>query len=83
VEVLDLSLGCLTDRGGLELADRAAAFSRLRRLDLHHHYLGEETEERVRAAFAGTGVEIDLDERLEPDTEVDDEDPMYYTAAME
>ncbi|MFE3456606.1 STM4015 family protein [Nocardiopsis aegyptia] len=83
VEVLDLSLGCLTDRGGRELVDRAGAFAGLRWLDLHHHYLSEEMEERVRAAFAGTGVEVDLAERLEPDTEMDDEDPMYYTAASE
>ncbi|WP_444962528.1 STM4015 family protein [Nocardiopsis sp. M1B1] len=85
LEVLDLSLGIFTDRGARELVDRAEAFSGLRRLDLHHHFLSEEMEERVRAAFAGTGVEIDLSDRLEPEQDEDDDEdePYYYTAAAE
>lgn len=83
LEVLDLSLGILTDEGGRVLVERAAAFSGLRELDLHHHYLSEEMEERVRAAFAENGVEVDLSDRLEPDDEDPDEGPMYYTSASE
>ncbi|OOC52537.1 MULTISPECIES: STM4015 family protein [Nocardiopsis] len=83
LEVLDLSLGVLTDRGGQVLVDRAAAFAGLRRLDLHHHYLSEEMEEQVRAAFAGTGVEVDLSERLEPEYDEDGDEPYYYTAESE
>ncbi|MBB6120615.1 STM4015 family protein [Nocardiopsis algeriensis] len=88
LEVLDLSLGILTDKGGQELVDRAAAFAGLRRLDLHHHYLSEETEERVRAVFAGLGVETDLSERLEPSYypghgEGAEGTWHYYTAAAE
>lgn len=84
LEVLDLSLGILTDQGGQVLVDRAEAFFGLRRLDLHHHYLSQEMEERVRAAFTGAGVEVDLSERLEPDDYpgIYDE-PRYYTAAAE
>ncbi|MFD6949291.1 hypothetical protein A6A08_12935 [Nocardiopsis sp. TSRI0078] len=83
LEVLDLSLGCLTDEGGRVLVDRAEAFSGLRGLDLHHHYLGEEMEGRVRVAFAGTGVEVDLSERLEPSYHSWSDEPYYYTAASE
>ncbi|WP_433697205.1 STM4015 family protein [Nocardiopsis sp. CA-288880] len=85
LEVLDLSLGILTDKGAQELVDRAGAFSGLRRLDLHHHFLGEETVERVRAAFAGSGVELDLEAGRDDDDEEydEDEEPYYYTAASE
>ncbi|WDZ91856.1 STM4015 family protein [Nocardiopsis sp. HUAS JQ3] len=85
LEVLDLSLGILTDQGARELVDRAEAFSGLRKLDLHHHFMSEEMVERVRAAFAGTGVELDLDEgRDDEDEDYDeDEEPYYYTAASE
>ncbi|WP_435110050.1 STM4015 family protein [Nocardiopsis synnemataformans] len=88
VEVLDLSLGVLTDKGGQALLDRADAFAGLRGLDLHHHYLSEEMEERVRAAFAGSGVEVDLSERLEPSYfpgygENAEGYWKYYTAAAE
>ncbi|NKY99947.1 STM4015 family protein [Nocardiopsis alborubida] len=85
LEVFDLSLGIFTDRGGEVLVDRAEAFSGLRKLDLHHHFLSEEMEERVRAAFAGSGVEIDLSDRLEPDQDEDEEEDelYYYTAVSE
>jgi Ran GTPase-activating protein (RanGAP) involved in mRNA processing and transport len=79
VEVLDLSLGCLTDKGGQVLVDRVEAFSGLRELDLHRHFLSEGMVERVRAAFAG--VEVDLSDRLEPDDY--GYGPRYYTAAAE
>ncbi|MFC9089866.1 STM4015 family protein [Nocardiopsis dassonvillei] len=85
LEVLDLSLGIFTDRGGQVLVDQAAAFSGLRKLDLHHHFLGEEMVERVRAAFAGSGVEVDLSDRLDPEQDEDEyeDEPHYYTAASE
>ncbi len=40
-------------------------------------------EERVRAAFDGSGVEVDLSDRLEPEYHGDDDEPFYYTAASE
>ncbi|NYH53601.1 hypothetical protein HNR06_003190 [Nocardiopsis arvandica] len=83
LEALDLSLGILTDKGGQALVDRADAFSGLRELDLHHHYLSEEMVERVRAAFTGIGVEVDLSDRLEPEYDEIDGEPEYYTAASE
>jgi hypothetical protein len=67
LHTLDLSLGTLTDKGAQILLE-APVFRSLRRLDLHHHYLSEETAERVRAAFTGAGVDVDLSDRGEPDT---------------
>jgi hypothetical protein len=86
LEVLDLSLGILTDPGAQELVDRAGAFRGLRALDLHYHFLSEEMEERVRAAFAGSGVELDLGDAQRDEEEweaEEDEEPFYYTAASE
>ncbi|OOC55626.1 MULTISPECIES: STM4015 family protein [Nocardiopsis] len=79
LEVLDLSLGDLTDEGAQALIEAAPAFRGLRRLDLHHHFLSEDMRERVRAALPG--VEVDLSGPREPNTyggEVH-----YYTAVAE
>ncbi|WP_150251724.1 STM4015 family protein [Nocardiopsis deserti] len=79
LEVLDLSLGVLTDKGGQALVEAASAFAGLRRLDLHHHYLSEETQARVREALPG--VEVDLSEHREPYTHGDR--VYYFTAVSE
>lgn len=80
---LDLSLGVLTDRGARILLD-TPVFHGLRRLDLHHHYLSEETEGRLRAALTASGVEHDLSERLEPEENPYAEGGLsYYTAVSE
>jgi hypothetical protein len=53
---------------------------------LHYHFLSEEMEERVRAAFAGSGVELDLGDAQRDEEEweaEEDEEPFYYTAASE
>ncbi|NYH52079.1 hypothetical protein HNR06_001668 [Nocardiopsis arvandica] len=79
LEVLDLSLGDLTNEGAQALIEAAPAFRGLRRLDLHHHFLSEDMRERVRAALPG--VEVDLSGPREPNTyggEVH-----YYTAVAE
>ncbi|MGW8528105.1 MULTISPECIES: STM4015 family protein [Nocardiopsidaceae] len=66
LDTLDLSLGTLTDEGARALLG-APAFRGLKRLDLHHHYMSEETAARVRAEFAGAGVEVDVSDPREPD----------------
>ncbi|WP_435110044.1 STM4015 family protein [Nocardiopsis synnemataformans] len=81
VEVLDLSLGCLTDKGGQVLLEHADAFAGLRGLDLHHHFLSEEMEERLYDEFDGLGVDVDLSDRQEPEEYA--ESLWYYTAAAE
>ncbi|NKZ01732.1 STM4015 family protein [Nocardiopsis alborubida] len=85
LEVLDLSLGDLTDEGGQALVEAAPAFAHLKRLDLHHHYVSEDVCERIRAALPG--VEVDLSGRGEPEVHEDEdgEEPEihYYTAVSE
>jgi len=68
LDTLDLSLGTLTDEGARVLLD-APAFRALKRLDLHHHYLSEETAERVRAEFTRAGVEVDVSGPQEADVD--------------
>jgi hypothetical protein len=50
LEALDLSLGVLGDRGGEALL-KNAALSRLKKLDLHHHYMSGEVMARVKKQF--------------------------------
>ncbi|WP_235854521.1 STM4015 family protein [Nonomuraea aridisoli] len=64
LEELSLGMGALTDRGAEALLS-GQPLTHLRRLDLRHHYLGEEMMTRVRQALPG--VEVDLEEaRFEP-----------------
>lgn len=85
---LDLSLGTLTDRGARALLD-APVFGGLERLDLHHHYMSEETTERVRTHFVDSGVEVDTGDRREDEDEAMYEDEWepdenwYYRAIHE
>lgn len=80
---LDLSLGILTDRGARIILD-TPVFHGLRRLDLHHHYLSEEMEGRLRAALTASGVEHDLSDREEPEENPYAEGGLsYYTAVSE
>ncbi|NKZ01730.1 STM4015 family protein [Nocardiopsis alborubida] len=87
LHTLDLSLGTLTDRGARALVEAAPAFGHLKRLDLHRHYLSEEMSGHVQAAFAGTGVDVDLSDR-EVGSDWEDENfdydaAGYYTAVTE
>ncbi len=62
LEVLDLSLGTLSDVGGEALAT-SPGVRRLRRLDLHHHWLSEPMMARLQSL----GPEVDLSDRQDPD----------------
>ncbi|MGQ4267944.1 STM4015 family protein [Nocardiopsis changdeensis] len=66
VRSLDLSMGTLTDEGAQVLLD-TPVFRELGKLDLEHHYMSEEMEARVGAAFAEAGVEISVGDRQEQD----------------
>ncbi|MGK5444473.1 STM4015 family protein [Micromonospora sp. URMC 105] len=57
LEVLDLSMGVLTDEGAEALL-AGRPLTHLRRLDLHHHYLSEQCRERVVAALPGVRVDV-------------------------
>ncbi|MEV4760137.1 STM4015 family protein [Micromonospora sp. NPDC049559] len=62
LDTLDLSLGALSDAGAAALLD-GQPLTHLRRLDLHHHYVGTELAERFAREL--NGVTIDLSERCE------------------
>ncbi|GEM47503.1 STM4015 family protein [Deinococcus cellulosilyticus] len=63
LEVLDLSLGTLSDEGGQALVNSADALKHLKHLDLEHHFLSEEMEEQLKAL----GIEVDLGDPQDPD----------------
>jgi hypothetical protein len=69
LEVLDLSMGVLTDEGAGALLG-GQPLTHLKKLDLHHHYLSGPFVERVRQTLEPAGVEVDLDrDGAEEDTE--------------
>ncbi|MBB4915575.1 STM4015 family protein [Streptosporangium saharense] len=68
LETLALSMGALGDEGAEALLS-GQPLTHLKRLDLHHHYLTDPMADRVRAAFAVFGVEVDLSDQEEPDDE--------------
>jgi hypothetical protein len=58
LEVLDLSMGTLTDRGARALL-AGQPLTHLRALDLEYHYLSTEMMERLRAELPGVRVNVD------------------------
>ncbi|WP_306369486.1 STM4015 family protein [Nocardiopsis sp. CC223A] len=64
LEVLDLSLGTLTDEGAQVLLD-TPGFRGLKRLNLEHHFMTKEMTGRVREAFCAAGVDIDVSGRVD------------------
>ncbi|EGX59236.1 hypothetical protein SZN_13576 [Streptomyces zinciresistens K42] len=82
LEVLDLSMGVLTDEGAGALLS-GQPLTHLKKLDLHHHYLSAAVEERVRQTLEAAGVQVDLDrDDAEEDTE-DDGTVWRYVAVGE
>ncbi|MEV7597167.1 STM4015 family protein [Kitasatospora sp. NPDC089797] len=76
LESLSLSMGVLTDEGATALLE-GQPLTHLRALDLHHHYLSEELQERLRQALPG--VELDLSEA----EDLDEDDEWRYVAVAE
>jgi hypothetical protein len=62
LEVLDLSMGTLGDEGAAALLG-SPAVKRLRKLDIHHHYVSPGLVEKLK----GLGIEVDADDVQEPD----------------
>jgi hypothetical protein len=76
LEVLDLSLGMLSDVGATALLT-GQPLTHLRKLDLHHHFLSEPVMERIRAELTAAGVEVDLEDAGDPE----DEDDRYIAVS--
>ncbi|MFF0721475.1 STM4015 family protein [Micromonospora sp. NPDC003816] len=64
LSVLDLSMGNLTD-DGLAALLAGQSLTHLAELDLHHHYLSEQAQQRAVAALPG--VRVDVSEGRTPD----------------
>jgi len=62
LEVLDLSLGTLSDEGALALV-KCPLLRSVRRLEISHHYVSEAVVEQLKQC----GPEIDASDRQEPD----------------
>ncbi|MEV5603632.1 STM4015 family protein [Streptomyces sp. NPDC052299] len=80
LEFLALSMGTLSDAGGLALLE-GQPLTHLSGLDLHHHYLGDEVMERFRELSERDDVHVDLAEADDWDPE--DEDDSRYVAVSE
>lgn len=76
ISALDLSLGTLRDAGAEALL-ASPLIRRLKRLDVHHHYMSE----AMTARLAALPLEVDVDDRMEPD-EYQGESH-YYVAVAE
>ncbi|MFC8093348.1 STM4015 family protein [Streptomyces sp. NPDC057301] len=60
LKVLDLSMGVLTDEGAAALL-AGRPLTHLEHLDLHHHYISEPLQNRLRHALEPAGVLLNLD----------------------
>ncbi|MFH8381275.1 STM4015 family protein [Kitasatospora sp. NPDC018058] len=74
LESLSLAMGVLTDQGATALLE-GQPLTHLRSLDLHHHFLTEAVQQRLRQALPE--VELDLSEPGRPD------DQWRYVAVAE
>lgn len=82
LEVLDLSMGVLTDEGAVALLG-GQPLTHLKTLDLHHNYLTEAVTRRVREALEPAGVHVDVDKGDAEDYSGDDGRVWRYTAVGE
>ncbi|NUP54104.1 MAG: STM4015 family protein [Catenulispora sp.] len=79
LEVLDLSLGTLGDEGVAALL-AGQPLTHLKKLDLHHHFISEQMQQRLREALPG--VEVDLSDPQEEE-ELDEDETYRYVAVSE
>lgn len=73
LEILDLSMGTLSDVGALALLNSEGIKS-LKKLDLHFHFMSTTMMEKLK----GLGIEVDISDQQE-----DDEDGDRYVAVSE
>ncbi|ADV65767.1 hypothetical protein Deima_0103 [Deinococcus maricopensis DSM 21211] len=66
LEVLDLSMGVLTDEGGRALL-QSGTLGHLRKLDLNFNWLSDAMVEELQAWADAHGVELDVDEQQDDD----------------
>ncbi len=77
LEVLDLSLGTLSDQGGQVLLEQLELLRQLKKLDLTHHFLSDQLVEELETAFKNTGVELLIDPNGADSYQDEDEEYRY------
>ncbi|MFF0203978.1 STM4015 family protein [Streptomyces sp. NPDC005017] len=80
LEVLDLSMGVLTDEGAAALLG-GQPLTHLKQLDLHHNYISGPLKDRLRETLEPAGVELDLDED-DADADEDDDGTVWRYVAV-
>lgn len=71
IETLDLSMGCMTDKGAQMLLDTIGNYPNIKKLDLHYHFITDKMCNKLEKL----PIEVDLNEAQEPE-EYDGE--IYY-----
>ena len=82
LEVLDLSMGTLSDEGAAALL-AGQPLTHLKSLDLHHHYISEPLQQRIRETLKPAGVEVDLNPDNADEYQDDDGTVTRYVAVSE
>ncbi len=72
IEILDLSLGNLSDKGAKHLL-KSDLVKNLKKLDLHHHYCSDKVMEKLKQL----SIKVDISEQ----EDVEDEDELYITVS--
>lgn len=63
IHTLDLANGTMTDKGGALLLEKLPAFSNVKVLDVHYHYMSEDMVKKLE----GLSIEVDASEPNEPE----------------
>ncbi|UIX28665.1 STM4015 family protein [Streptomyces sp. GQFP] len=80
LEVLDVSMGVLTDDGATALLT-GQPLTHLKKLDLRHNYLSEELRTRLVDTLVPAGVEVDADPG-DADSDEEDDGTVYRFVAV-
>ncbi|MEU6228213.1 STM4015 family protein [Streptomyces sp. NPDC047042] len=80
LEVLDVSMGVLTDEGATALLT-GQPLTHLKKLDLHHHYVSQALCTRLLETLEPAGVEVDTD-RDDADDDEDDDGTVWRFVAV-
>lgn len=64
ITILDLSMGCLTDKGGQLLLEQLPNHPNIKMLNLEYHFLSDEMMEKLERL---EGVDINIDDQQEAD----------------
>ena len=62
LEVLDLSMGSLTDQGGQMLLEQIPKHSNIKSLDLEYHYMSDEMMDKLKNLL---GVAVNVEDQQE------------------